>query len=299
MRKMNYRRIQLFTVMALVAVWMVILPGICQATGLSIDPQANQILRKMCDYLGNLHQFGVHTQNTLEDELDSGHRIDLDVSAGVIISRPNKLRAERKGDLIDQSFFYNGESLTLYNPSDKVYATEPAPGTIEEMLDLARESLGLIIPVADLVYRNAYSLLMQDVTFTLIVGKSVIGGVKCDHLLFSRPGVDFQVWVADSGPPLPYKYVVTDTGTSARLSVTTVMSDWNLKPTAADTRFSFVPPQGVSRSLSCHFKPSARSTADNKQEVTNEDDIQACHVSSGPCFYAHRRCAASVRTTGT
>jgi len=245
MRKMNHRRIQLFTVMALVAVWMVILPGICQATGSSIDPQANQILRKMCDYLGNLQQFGVHTQNTLEDELDSGHRIDLDVSAGVIISRPNKLLAERKGDLIDQSFFYNGESLTLYNPSDKVYATEPAPGTIENMLDLARESLGLIIPVADLVYRNAYSLLMQDVTFTLIVGKSVIGGVKCDHLLFSRPGVDFQVWVADSGPPLPYKYVVTDTGTSARLSVTTVMSDWNLKPKAADKRFSFIPPQGV------------------------------------------------------
>ena len=211
----------------------------------SVDPAAVQILQRMTDYLGDLQKFSVHTQNTLEDELDSRHRIDLDVSAGVIVSRPNKLLAERKGDLIDQSFFYNGESLTLYNPSDKVYATEPAPGTIEELLDFARESLGLIVPVADLVYRNAYTLLMQDVTLAMVVGKSVINGVTCDHLLFSRPGVDFQVWVADSGPPLPYKYVVTDTGTSARLSVTTVMSDWNLKPTAADTRFSFVPPQGV------------------------------------------------------
>ena len=211
----------------------------------SVDPAATQILQRMTDYLGDLQKFSVHTQNTLEDELDSRHRIDLDVSAGVIVSRPNKLLAERKGDLIDQSFFYNGESLTLYNPSDKVYATEPAPGTIEELLDFARESLGLIVPVADLVYRNAYTLLMQDVTLAMVVGKSVINGVTCDHLLFSRPGVDFQVWVADSGPPLPYKYVVTDTGTSARLSVTTVMSDWNLKPTAADTRFSFVPPQGV------------------------------------------------------
>lgn len=243
MRKMNHRRIQLFTVMALVAVWMVILPGICQATGSSIDPQANQILRKMCDYLGNLQQFGVHTQNTLEDELDSGHRIDLDVSAGVIISRPNKLLAERKGDLIDQSFFYNGESLTLYNPSDKVYATEPAPGTIEEMLDMARDSLGLIVPVADLVYRNAYTLLVQDVTLAVVIGKSVISGVTCDHLLFSRPGVDFQVWVADSGPPLPYKYVVTDTGTLERLSISTVMSDWNVTPSVVDNQFSFVPPK--------------------------------------------------------
>ena len=243
MRKMNHRRIQLFIVMALVAVWMVILPGICQAAGSSIDPQANQILRKMCDYLGNLQQFGVHTQNTLEDELDSGHRIDLDVSAGVIINRPNKLLAERKGDLIDQSFFYNGESLTLYNPSDKVYATEPAPGTIEEMLDMARDSLGLIVPVADLVYRNAYTLLVQDVTLAVVIGKSVISGVTCDHLLFSRPGVDFQVWVADSGPPLPYKYVVTDTGTLERLSISTVMSDWNVTPSVVDNQFSFVPPK--------------------------------------------------------
>ena len=44
---------------------------------------------------------------------------------------------------------------------------------------------------------------MQDVTLALNVGKEVIGGVKCDHLLFSRPGVDFQVWMPDSGAPLP------------------------------------------------------------------------------------------------
>jgi len=243
MRKISNRGIPLFAVIALVAFGLVLLPGICQATGSSIDPQANQILRKMCDYLSNLQQFGVHTQNTLEDELDSGHRIDLDVSAGVIINRPNKLLAERKGDLIDQSFFYNGESLTLYNPSDKVYATEPAPGTIEEMLDMARDSLGLIVPVADLVYRNAYTLLVQDVTLAVVIGKSVISGVTCDHLLFSRPGVDFQVWVADSGPPLPYKYVVTDTGTLERLSISTVMSDWNVTPSVVDNQFSFVPPK--------------------------------------------------------
>ena len=211
----------------------------------AVDPAATQILKRMTDYLGGLQKFSVHTQNTLEDELDSGHRIDIDVSASVIVSRPNKLSAERKGDLIDQIFYYNGKTLTLYNPSDKVYATEPAPGKIEEMLDFARESLGLTVPVADLVYSNAFPLLMQEVTLAVVVGKAVIGGVKCDHLLFSRPGVDFQVWVADAGQPLPYKYVVTDTGTPNLLSITTVMSDWNTAPAVGDARFSFEPPQGV------------------------------------------------------
>jgi len=211
----------------------------------AVDPAATKILKRMTDYVGSLKQFSVRTQNTLEDVLDSGHRIDLDVSASVIVRRPNKLRAERKGDLVSQIFFYNGKTLTLYSPADKVYATEPAPGTIEGVLDFTRESLGLIVPVADLIYRNAYELLMQEVTFAAVIGKSAINGVKCDHLLFSRPGVDFQVWVTEGDRPLPRKYVVTDTATAARLSVVSVMSDWNVAPAVADDRFAFVPPKGT------------------------------------------------------
>jgi len=211
----------------------------------AVDPAATQILKRMTDYLGSLRQFSVRTQNNVEDLLDAGQRVDYEISASVLISRPNKLHAERIGDVISQVFYYDGKTLTLYNPSEKVYATEPAPGTLEQALDFARESLGLAVPAADLVYRNTFPLLMKDVTFAVLVGKAVIGGVKCDHVLFSRPGVDFQIWVADSGQPLPRKYVVTDTGSPARLSLTTVMSDWNVAPASADARFTFTPPPGA------------------------------------------------------
>lgn len=220
-------------------------PAVVRAEAAGVDPTATRILKRMTDYLGGLKQFSVHTQNTLEDMLDSGQRVDVHISASVIVSRPNRLRAERVGDLVDQVFFYDGKTLTLYNPSDKVYATERAPGTIEEMLDFARESLGLIVPVADLIYRNAFPLLMQDVTSAKVIGKEVIGGVTCDHLAFSRPGVDFQVWVADGDKPLPCKYVVTDTGTPALMSVSSVMSDWNAAPDVTDATFAFAPPEEV------------------------------------------------------
>jgi hypothetical protein len=195
--------------------------------------------------------------------LDSGQRVDVDVSASVIISRPNKLRAERKGELLDQVFYYDGKTLTLYNPPEDVFATEPAPATIEEMLEYTRESLGLIIPAADLVYRNAYPLLMQGVTSAIVVGKAFIDGVVCDHLAFSRPDVDFQVWVADGDQPLPCKYVVTDTSTPALISISTVMSGWDVAPTATDASFNFVPPEG---SMSIRFMPLDASSGSAAKE---------------------------------
>jgi hypothetical protein len=211
----------------------------------AVDPEAVKLLRGMTDYLSSLKQFSLHARTMREDLLDSGHRVDFEIAAKVVVSRPNKLHAQRLGHLVDQNFYYDGKTLTMYNASHQVYATVPAPGTIEETLDFARESLGIEQPVSDLVYRNAFPLLMHDVSLALVVGKEVVGGVTCNHLLFSRPGVDFQVWVADGGPPLPHKYVVTDTGTPELLSVTTIMSDWNVAPAVADSHFNFVPPPGA------------------------------------------------------
>jgi hypothetical protein len=208
------------------------------------DPAAMEILRKMTDYMGGLAQFTVSTQTTYEDELDSGQRVDYDVSTNAILSRPNKLHSERTGELVSQYFYYNGETLILYNKSAGVYAKRPAPETLEELFDFTREELGLFIPVADLIYSYAFSLLTEGITSAVVVGKADINGVACHHLAFSRPDVDFQVWVADSEQPLPCKYVVTDTETPARVSVSTVMSGWHISPVLSDDMFEFTPPAG-------------------------------------------------------
>jgi len=133
-------------------------------------------------------------------------------------------------------------------PTSTFYATAPAPDSIEATIAFARETLGILLPAADLLYRNVLPLLMQDVTLAMVVGKTVVGGVPCDHLLLSRPGVDVQIWIAEGKQPVPRKYVVTETGTPALLSITTVMSDWNTAPAVNDAQFIFVPPKGASPS---------------------------------------------------
>ena len=64
----------------------------------AVDPEAVQTLQNMTAYMAKLEKFSVHTENTIEEALANGQRIDLDVSANMLIRRPNKVLAERVGE---------------------------------------------------------------------------------------------------------------------------------------------------------------------------------------------------------
>jgi len=100
----------------------------------------------MTDYMAGLPQFSVSAQSEIEELHSSGHRVDYDLRARVTVKRPDKLLAERTGETMSQSFFYDGKTLTLYNPVELVYAIQPAPETIEGAVTLARETIGIVFP---------------------------------------------------------------------------------------------------------------------------------------------------------
>ena len=162
----------------------------------------------------------------------------------LIVSRPNKLQRRAPGDLVDQIFYYDGKTLTLYNAVHNVYAIDAAPGTIEEMLDFARESLGLSLSRLRPGYRNCLPAADAGCDPAIVVGKEFIGGVKCDHLLFSRPGVDFQVWVADGGSAVAVQVCRHRHRNPRAVDRHASLSDWNVAPAVADAQFTFCPPQG-------------------------------------------------------
>lgn len=212
-----------------------------------VDADALKVLRRMTDYLSDIQQFSVDAQTTLEAVLVSGQKIQFDAAAKLTVQRPNKLRAERSGDIVSQAFYYDGKTLTLYNPTERYYASVPAPDTIEAMLDFARDSLDIFAPASDLVLKDAYARLMQDVVSGFVVGKAAIGGAKCDHLAFSGPVVDWQIWIQDGDRPLPRKYVITTKYLAGAPQYTVIMSNWNLAPGVSASRFSFTPPQGATK----------------------------------------------------
>jgi len=216
-----------------------------QAQSAGVAPEAKQILKASTDFLASQQRFAADTRNTLEIVLTSGQKIEFNSTGHQFVQRPNKLRSERSGDLIEQVFVYDGKSLTLYQPQDKIYAQVAAPGTLEEMLDFAREKHDVVAPFGDLLFKNAYDILMDGVTEGIVIGKAVIEGVVCDHLAFRAPDLDWQIWVQEGAQPLPRRIVITtlDLPNAPQFAVT--VTRWNLEPSFDAQTFTFTPQAGM------------------------------------------------------
>jgi len=237
-------------IVSVVALAMLVLvgwsqPGHTQPTGM--EPQAEKLLRRMSDYLASRQQFTLKAESALEVVLTSGQKLQYDSPATLEVSRPNKLRAHRKGDIVNQEFFYDGKTLTLYNPVENLYATTAAPPTIDETLDFAREKLDIIAPAAELLYKNAAEKMLKESSSGFVVGPSVVGGVKCTHLAFRGAEVDWQIWIEDGDKPLPRKFILTSKKVAGEPQFTVLIRSWDLTPKLTNQEFSFVPPKGAKK----------------------------------------------------
>ena len=169
------------------------------------------------------------------------------------------MRVERIGEVINQTFYYDGKTLTVDLPDQQYYATAPAPPTIEAMLDFARDKLDVIAPGSDLIYKDAFERLTQGLTSAFVVGKSVVGGVRCDHLAFRNAEVDWQIWIQEGAKPLPRKFIVTSKRVPGSPQFVVVLSKWDAAPKITDATFRFVPPKS-SRQIE-FLQPAAAAAA--------------------------------------
>ena len=210
----------------------------------AVDADAIQLLRRSTDYLAGVNRLRIDTDAMIEAVLPSGQKIQSSQRVVITVQRPDKLRAERVGEVINQTFFYDGKTLAVDLPDSGYYAVAPAPATLERMLDFARDDLGIIAPGSDLIYKDSFERLTQDLISAFVVGKSVVNGVRCDHIAFRNAEVDWQIWIQEGSEPLPRKFIVTSKHMAASPQFVVLLSKWDAAPKLTDATFSFVPPQG-------------------------------------------------------
>ena len=163
-----------------------------------IGEEANAALARMSKTLmGNQFSFRSHTVRAYAGP--NGELLHIAHTMKAVVRRPDRLLVDATGDDGATKMIYDGKSLVVYGVTQKQYASVPAPGKIDEMLDVAESRMGVDFPLANLLSDNPEKSLLSGVTSGGQVGMATIDGVQCRHFFFNQsPDLDLELWLEDN-----------------------------------------------------------------------------------------------------
>jgi hypothetical protein len=217
-----------------------------QQAASAVDPASIQALKDMGAYLRTLKRFHVSTQLTGERVLADGQKLLHSATASLDVDRPNRIRALMHSARSQRELFYDGTTVTLYTPAQKFYSTVAFNGTLAQLVDRLEEAYGVEIPLSDLFVWGTPAAPLDKIESAMNAGQDFVADELCDHYAFRQGQIDWQVWIASGGKPLPRRIVITYRGDEARPQSVSLI-DWNLKPSFKDSVFKFTPPKGATK----------------------------------------------------
>jgi hypothetical protein len=213
----------------------------------AIAEQGDRLIKEMSAYIGSANEFTFHADVTFDHVLPSGQKLQFSSAEEVVLKRPGRLYVEWNGDLGARQFWYDGKSVTLYDPAMPFYASDAAPPELDNMLEQLLPKLNFSPPLADLLYRDPYKAVRGNIEYGFDLGQSDVNGRTCRTLAFVEKDIDWQIWI-ENGPQLtPCKLVITYKNQPAQPQFTAVFSDWDFAPRIADAVFSPELPPGTEK----------------------------------------------------
>lgn len=213
----------------------------------SAPPDADKILRGMCDYLNSLQQFSYEAEVSYDAPEADGQSVQYDFDMTTYVRRPDRLRVDAKGDGIDKQFFFNGRTITLYDNKANMYATMDVPPDIEGALKKAHQDFDLRVALTDLASPKLCDHLAKAREGARVLGVTNIRGVATHHLVLDRKDIRVQVWIETGEKPLPRKVLITDKNLPGSQEWIANLSQWNLTPKLKDPVFNFAAPPGADK----------------------------------------------------
>ncbi len=203
-----------------------------------IGPRAELILRAMSDYMKSVEQFSFRGKISFDDTLPTGQKLQYSAEIKTAVRRPDRVYAERLGDMGNKRFWYDGKRAILVDGSLGVYATvEDVPGELGALMDHLVEKYDFSPPLADLVYPDIYEALIEEVQFGFYVGLHDVEGVRCHHLAFVTKYIDWQIWIEDGLQMVPRKILITYKALPESPQYQAILTDWDLDARLPDVLF--------------------------------------------------------------
>jgi hypothetical protein len=212
-----------------------------------VAQQADQLLKEASDYLASASQFTFHAEIAFDHVLPSGQKLQFSAGEDVALLRPGRLYVEWSGDLGNRQFWYDGSSVTLYDPDSPFYASESAPADIDGMLDKVLSELDFSPPLSDFLYARPYDRVRAKIQFGFDLGLNDVDGRSCHTLAFVEKDIDWQIWIQAGPQPVPCNLLITYKNVPSQPQFRADFTDWDFDPRIATPVFSPDLPAGVQK----------------------------------------------------
>jgi hypothetical protein len=212
-------------------------------------PQITAEAQQAIDAMGKAlaaEGFSFRAQTIREYSDQSGQPLHIFHSITVTVRRPDRMAADIEGDDGAARIAYDGKQLTIYSAGTNKYATMPATGSIEDMLSMAANKMGMDFPLADLLADAPGKAFLNGISTGRAVGSVNIRDVPSTHLFFIQPpGIELELWVQSKEPAVPRRLIVTYRSLPGEPRFIAVMGDWKLGLHPPDSDFEAHVPSGA------------------------------------------------------
>ena len=217
-----------------------LMPLRLSAATTDLGAEATALLRRMSDTLSRSDSLAVDCTSLHEVSLADGQTATLISDLTVAVHRPNRLRADIRGDAVLADVYYDGHQVIVHALPQHAFARMDAPPTLDGLTTLLQDRLRVPLDIGLLLGADPYSRL-ADGTVGTVVSPSEVSGRPVWHLLLRSGLVDWEIWLEQAETALPLLAVVRRNG----LRHVMRFDEWRLNPRIADSLFRFKPQPGL------------------------------------------------------
>jgi hypothetical protein len=237
---------------ALITLLLLAVPGI-QTTSAApataplspqIEARALDLLKAATSKLDGAKTFSFRTRNARGIPADSSPFASFFTDAQFAVLRPDRMRVKVRGEAPPLDIFFDGTTLTVYQPTLNLYATSDDPRTREALIPFALQQAGVLFPLADVLTGDPQTTLTRRITHARYKGVATIAGKQCEHAAFAAPGVEWELWI-DARNSLPCRLSGRLLEMQGAPRFAADFYDWKLNPPLPAASFAFAKPAGA------------------------------------------------------
>ena len=209
---------------------------------------AGAVLKNMADFISRTKSFSVTLRDGYDVVQASGQKIGFGEIRQITVERPQNLRVDlTQSDGDKAQLIYDGREISFASSSENIYAITPKPGSLDDAVKYLVGDLKVRLPLAMMLLSTFPAELEQRVTAADYVEFDTITTPPSHHVAARTDAVDFQVWVAAEGNPLPLQVIITYKLEEGQPQFWAEFKNWNLAPSVSPSLFVFTPPQGAEK----------------------------------------------------